>query len=479
VHILLFTESSEPMRRLQTALEAAGFTVERWSPGQEPGAPARLALVEGLDRVIDACAVGCDIVALVPRSELSLFPECPRDVADFVVKPFEDAEVIARVRRLANEPDRMRRTHRRLLASAVEHASDIIELTTADGVVEYVNAVHETTLGRPSTVVVGQIAAQMIEAGSAGSAAALSRGDSWSGTLVSERPDGNKVYLDSTVTPIMDAKGLITHHVAVKRDITARLATQAALEQANNALQQARDAAVAASRAKSEFLANMSHELRTPLNAVIGYTEMVMEELADDGQSVDDLQSVLSAARTLLQLINDLLDIAKLESDRIDLAPELTSVALLVGEVTASLEPLAIQNQNKLHVRLDDGPREIYADPTRLRQILKSLISNAYKFTERGEVHVEAASTSRDGRPGIELRVRDTGIGISPEQQADIFEPFAQADGSSTRRFGGTGLGLVISKRLCDLMGGEISLHSEAGVGSTFTVYLPHRADAR
>jgi PAS domain S-box-containing protein len=476
VHILMSTVAPETAHALGAALEAAGHEVLSWHPGQPVPASAQLALVEGLEGVIEARELPCDIVALVSKGELRLFPECPRDVVDFVVSPWDTTEVVARVRRLASEPSRRERTHQRLLAAAVEHASDIIELTSPAGVVEYVNAAYQRTTGRAATSLVGALASQMRE-GSDG-AEQLVRGEAWSGTLLERREDDEQVHLDATVSPLTDAKGLITHHMAVKRDITARLATQAALEQANAALQQAHDDAVAASRAKSEFLANMSHELRTPLNAIIGYTEMVLEELGDDDQNAEDLSAVLTAARNLLQLINDLLDVAKIEANKVSLAPETVSLEELVTEVVASLEPLARRNDNRMQVQLDGGPREIHTDRRRLMQVMRNLLSNACKFTENGEVRVEAATTSREGEPWFELRVHDTGIGISEEQQARLFRPFAQADGSATRRFGGSGLGLVISRRLCELMGGDIALSSEPGVGSTFTVQLPLRYEA-
>ncbi|MGE3548223.1 MAG: response regulator, partial [Kofleriaceae bacterium] len=278
------------------------------------------------------------------------------------------------------------------------------------------------------------------------------------------------VHFDTTITPIVNAKGETTHHLGVKRDITEQIERQQVLLEAHRALQQARDTAVAASRAKSDFLANMSHELRTPLNAIIGYSEMLIEDASGDEQTLKDLNRIRSAGTHLLALINDILDISKIEANKVQLTPETFSLADLIESVAATIEPLANKNHNKFVVRCERGVGMMFADRTRLRQILFNLLSNACKFTKQGEIELSVTPLAGSR---VELKIRDSGIGISPEQQAKLFQPFVQADSSTTREYGGTGLGLVICRRLVELMGGTIALTSAVGSGTMFTVELP------
>jgi signal transduction histidine kinase len=230
-----------------------------------------------------------------------------------------------------------------------------------------------------------------------------------------------------------------------------------------------------ANRAKSQFLANMSHELRTPLNAVIGYAEMVYEDATERGQLglLPDIERILSSARHLLALINDVLDLSKVEAGRMELFPEAIDADRLVEDVINGVAPMAAKNQNRLEVRCPDLLGTILNDGTRLRQILFNLLSNACKFTKEGTVTLEAWRED-DAVPGtIVLRVRDTGIGMSPEQTAKLFQAFTQADASTTRRYGGTGLGLAISRSFARLMGGDVTVETQLGGGSTFTVRVP------
>ena len=235
---------------------------------------------------------------------------------------------------------------------------------------------------------------------------------------------------------------------------------------------QAKEDAEQANRTKSLFLANMSHELRTPLNAIIGYSEMLQEDCRDRG--IDglepDLANIEKAGKILLFLINDVLDISKVEAGKMDLCLETFDVAALLQEVMRTAAPLARKNRNRIRVACPADIGEIYADPTRLSQSLLNLISNACKFTENGVITVEASRSSEDG---IQVSVRDTGIGISPEQLGQLFQSFTQADPSTTRKYGGTGLGLVLSRKLCRMMGGDISVESKVGSGSSFTVHIP------
>src|SRR5439155_989403 len=231
----------------------------------------------------------------------------------------------------------------------------------------------------------------------------------------------------------------------------------------------------AADRHKSEFLANMSHELRTPLNAIIGYSEMLQEDAADLGaeQFTDDLKKINAAGKHLLELINAVLDLSKIEAGKMELYLESFDVAGLVRDIAAVIQPLAAKNTNHLAVLCPDGVGTMRADLTKVRQALFNLLSNACKFTDRGTISLAVARAVMDGQDWIEFSVNDTGIGMTPEQLARLFEVFSQADAATTRKYGGTGLGLALSRRLCRMMGGDVTAASEAGRGSTFTILLP------
>ncbi len=240
-------------------------------------------------------------------------------------------------------------------------------------------------------------------------------------------------------------------------------------------IDKAREAAEIANRAKSQFLANMSHELRTPLNAIILYTELVRDEASERGLKdlLPDLKKIHGAARHLLTLINDVLDLAKIESGKLELALETFDVPAMIRDVVTTIEPLAQKNANVLKVSCPEGLGAMRADPTKVRQSLFNLLSNACKFTEGGSVRLEVA---REGPPDggwLTFRVSDTGIGMTPEHLGQLFKPFSQVDTSTTRRVGGTGLGLAITRHFCVAMGGDIGVESEPGVGSTFTIRLP------
>ena len=243
----------------------------------------------------------------------------------------------------------------------------------------------------------------------------------------------------------------------------------------------AREAAEQANRTKSAFLANMSHELRTPLNAIIGYSEMLQEEAEDVGQAdfVPDLQKIHSAGKHLLALINDILDLSKIEAGKMELYFETFDPKQLVKDVQSTILPLVERNQNGLQVICPDDLPEMYSDVTRTRQILFNLLSNASKFTENGTITVNVRHAPADGKDWMTFEVRDTGIGMTPEQLGRLFQAFSQADASTSRKYGGTGLGLVISRRFAQMMGGDVTVASEHGKGTTFTVKLPREAAPR
>jgi signal transduction histidine kinase len=229
-----------------------------------------------------------------------------------------------------------------------------------------------------------------------------------------------------------------------------------------------------ASQHKSQFLASMSHELRTPLNAIIGLTEMMVANAARFGteKALEPLKRVNAAGAHLLGLINQVLDLSKIEAGKLELNPESVNLAPLIDEVVGTAGQLADKNKNRLIVQAEQNLGAVTIDPIRLRQILLNLLSNACKFTKEGEVRLKARRIGNGG-DWIELAVSDTGIGMTPEQQAKLFAEFTQADSLTARKFGGTGLGLAISRRLARMMGGDVTVTSEPGKGSVFTVRLP------
>jgi signal transduction histidine kinase len=233
-----------------------------------------------------------------------------------------------------------------------------------------------------------------------------------------------------------------------------------------------------ASQNKSQFLSSVSHELRTPLNAIIGLTEMMVTNAARFGteKAQEPLQRVNRAGTHLLGLINQVLDLSKIEAGKLELNPQTVELPPLIDEVEGTARQLAQQNNNRLVVEASDDLDTLTVDPMRLRQILLNLLSNACKFTKEGEVGLRGRRVSNGGH-WIELSVSDTGIGMTPEQQAKLFEEFTQADATTAQRFGGTGLGLAITQKLARMMGGDVTVTSELSKGSVFTVRLPAGAD--
>ncbi len=243
----------------------------------------------------------------------------------------------------------------------------------------------------------------------------------------------------------------------------------------NEQLREAKLKAEGMSRAKSAFLANMSHELRTPLNAILLYSELLEEDAQTQGRESErvDLLRIHSSGEHLLRLISDILDLSKVEAGKMSLAMEAVDLAILVQECVQTVQPLAEKNGNSLTWDCESGLPVFQGDATKLRQALFNLLSNACKFTELGSVELHAAAFQREGCPWIRIIVRDTGIGMTEAQQERIFQEFTQAEEHTSRRYGGTGLGLALSRKLCQLMGGDIEVASQLGKGATFTLEIP------
>ena len=263
------------------------------------------------------------------------------------------------------------------------------------------------------------------------------------------------------------------HHgellVLAMEDVTER-------RRAEEEVAKAKETAETANKTKSLFLANMSHELRTPLNAILGYSEMLQEEAMErqlEGQFGADLEKINGAGRHLLALINDILDLSKIEAGKMELFLESFDLTKMIEEVASTIRPMVQKNANTLRIQRTPDLGMMHTDQIKVRQALFNLLSNAVKFTHEGNISLEAIRKNVDGRDYVLFRVTDTGIGLNPEQIVKLFQDFTQADASTTRKFGGTGLGLALTQRFCQMMGGDVTVKSVPGAGSVFTIKLP------
>jgi PAS domain S-box-containing protein len=282
------------------------------------------------------------------------------------------------------------------------------------------------------------------------------------------RKNGTYCWVSDEINMIRDKHGEPIEIVGAMSNISARKMVEEELAVAKNLAERA-------NQAKSAFLANMSHELRTPMNAILGYSEMLMEEAEDLEQEdfIPDLKKIHQSGIHLLALINDALDLSKIESGKMEAFAEEIDLDMLIDEVSATAHPLFEKNKNSLVIERGKDIGMAYQDIIKLRQILFNLLSNAAKFTHEGTITLHVNRTEQAGVNWLTFAVSDTGIGIADDKIEHVFEEFAQADDSTTRYYGGTGLGLAISKRFCELLGGDLSVHSELGKGSAFTIRIP------
>ncbi len=297
-----------------------------------------------------------------------------------------------------------------------------------------------------------------------------------------QRGDGTRFWMDVAGAAMRAPDGTMIGAVVTCTDIDARKRAQAArvviatqLEERTREAEAARETAEAANRAKSAFLANMSHELRTPLSAVIGYTELLEEDAEESGETavLGDLGKIKSNAKHLLSLINDVLDLSKVEANKMEIAAENIDVAAFARDALETVDALARTKSNTLELVLADDLGTMRSDAVKLRQCLFNLLSNASKFTENGSIVLAVSREARAGADWLMFAVTDTGIGMTPEQLGRLFERFSQADETTTRRFGGTGLGLALSRAFSRLLGGDIDVTSEHGKGTCFTLRVP------
>ncbi len=352
---------------------------------------------------------------------------------------------------------------------AVEQSANGINITDLNGTIVYANPASEMMYGYGPGELVGQhvsVLNSQRKISTADIIPALKKDGQWTGELAQKRKDGSQFIVQLSAS-MLDKDGGQIGMLGIVRDITDR-------KQAEDDLAKAKEAAEAANRAKSEFLANMSHEIRTPMAAITGFTELLLSRERPPEEQREYLTTIQRNAESLLAIISDILDLSKIEAEKLQLAHMDWPPRQVVEEVETLMQEQAKKKGLRLEVNyLEPLPSAIHTDPGRLRQILVNLVGNAIKFTEFGGVRITVRSVPRHGgRAQIQFEVADTGVGISAEAVKVLFEPFTQVDMSSSRHYGGTGLGLSISQRLAEMMGGQIELESEPGKGSTFTLTI-------
>jgi two-component system sensor histidine kinase/response regulator len=441
--------------------------------------------------------------AWVAFEDLFLVVACLRSVAEMQqraertatleheVRTRQDAETVARNATARND-------------AILDVALDCVVLVDAHGRIVQFNPAAEATFGYNTAEAIGRnVGDLLVPDGTTNAYGVALDGYLVAGNntmmnrrveLTAIRKGGEEFPVEIAIAPISSAGTAM--FAAYMRDITEQKRAEEDLGRQTRDLQEAHDTerrnaaqlasvveelrltqrqAETATRAKSEFLASMSHELRTPLNAIILYSELLQEEARDrdsDG-SIPDLQRIQFAGKHLLELINGILDLSKIEAGKMALELETFDVKTMIGELTDTVSSLVEKNHNLFTVRCADDVGTMHGDLTKTRQILLNLLSNAGKFTSKGEVTVAVARRANGAGPCIEFSVTDTGVGMTEAQSAMVFEPFTQADVTTTRKYGGTGLGLAIVSRFCELMGGTISVDSQPGKGSRFVVQLP------
>ena len=388
---------------------------------------------------------------------------------------------------LKRSEDRMR-----ILSLAVDQSPAMVVLTNAMGTIEWGSRNFFEHTGFAEAQIIGQpvsvMGAHVAEGQHAGIWETLRSGSTWQGEFVNRCADGSEYIAWAQIAPVRQDDGTLTHFLSIMENITERKHIGQELDQYRHHLEQlvaartaeleaAKTAAEAASLAKSTFLANMSHEIRTPMNAILGMTHLLGREVTEPRQQMR-LTRISDAAQNLLGIINDILDLSKIEAGRMNLEATDFGLSKVIHDVGNLLRDRAMDKDVRWQVEVDPQlPERLHGDPLRLGQVLMNFVSNAIKFTEAGSVtlSVMRLPVAEDDRLWLRFAVRDTGIGLSPEAVTRLFQPFEQADSSTTRRYGGTGLGLAIIKRIADLMGGHCGVDSTLGQGSTFWFEAPFK----
>jgi PAS domain S-box-containing protein len=374
------------------------------------------------------------------------------------------------------------------LALIASQGTDAVMITDHYVRIEWVNAAFEKISGYRTEEVIGLKPGHFLQGPGTGTdpdaadviRRAMKARTPVSVELLNYTKDGQPYWLDISMTPVFDKTGELERFIAVERDVTARRQMAEDLSRAPQEARTAREAAEHANAEKSRFLANMSHELRTPLNAVIGYAEILEEELNESGEEAcaRDAQRI-KAGRHLLHLINDVSDLSKIEAGKVELTLGPVDISTLAQEAIDTIGPVASANGNELEVSIDDAVGTAFTDGPKVRQCVLNLLSNAAKFTKNGAVRLHVQREQQAGGDRIVFVVSDSGIGIAPGRIARLFAPFAQADSSIQKRFGGTGLGLAITRSLAQALGGDISVTSVQGQGSTFTLHVAATCEDR
>jgi|GEM_PF-1916463 len=358
----------------------------------------------------------------------------------------------------------------RKLSRAIEQSKSVVLITDTEARIEYVNPAFTKLTGYTFEEVQGNNP-RILKSGETPQEvydelwSTLKSGGTWRGEFMNEKKNGETFWEAATITPVRDANGEITHYIAIKEDITA-------LKETNMRLQEAKEEAEQASRTKSEFLANMSHELRTPLNSVIGFSNVLLKNKGDTltAQQLSYLERIRDNGTHLLELINDVLDLSKIEAHRMTVEKTQVNLRELIEDVAKQMDG-QIQSENlRMETAVPDGVQVIETDARKVRQILINLVGNAIKFTDTGYVKI-TLEVDENAWPQ-RIKVKDTGIGIPEEKKENIFEAFQQIDSSTSRTYQGTGLGLAITASLCELLEYEIKLESTVGEGTTFTIDL-------
>ncbi|MCW1918175.1 ATP-binding protein [Rhodobacter sp. KR11] len=431
----------------------AGVLLNTWEMAQTPGGVSKDHMYMAVSFLLLAILAALFILTAQRNHE-------HRRLSEYRLLRHQQEQDLARAELAKSARDSQR------LALVARYANDSILLCAPDGRIAWVNDAFTRITGYTLSEVMGQLPAEVLNADETDGATtsrlveARRRQQPVRAEILNRGKSGRLFWVETSITPIFAEDGALVHWIAVERDITEAKAREAELARA-------RLVAEEAVQSKSRFLANMSHEIRTPMNGVIGVAELLSQTRLNATQR-DYVETILDSGRLLLEIINDILDLAKLQSGSSALEARPFDLRAMVEGVVRILTPVAAKKGIALRIEME-GPAAVLGDEGKLRQILVNLVGNAVKFTLAGEVVLKVRPPCVPGQM-LEIAVQDTGIGIAPDRIQRIFESFAQADNGISRQFGGTGLGLTISSMLAERMGGGISVRSEIGHGSTFTL---------
>ncbi|MGE3182480.1 MAG: ATP-binding protein [Phycisphaerae bacterium] len=408
------------------------------------------------------------------------------------LKPFRHAFAAGRLERelresvesRAKELERLvtlRTAEANRLAEIARRTAHGVIITDTDGKIEWVNAGFTRMTGFAAEEAIGRWPGELLHGSKTDAAevaqieAAMQSGSPATAELTYAHREGGDLIVKLEMEPLRDDQDRLTGFMTIETDVTEQHEIRAELMRRARELERLRNAADAANQAKSEFLANMSHEIRTPMTAILGFADLLADEESDSSeQRRAYMDTIKCNGEHLLSIINDILDLSKIEAGKMAIERVAMSPERLLQEVESLMRVKATEKEIEFEViRTTRLPAEIHSDPVRLKQILVNLVGNAIKFTESGHVRIRAGiDQPGNGQPFLRIEVMDTGIGMTAAQMEALFEAFTQADASTTRRFGGTGLGLCISKRLAEFLGGELTVTSTPGAGSTFTLKI-------